>query len=432
MWVTEWNASGSVAKTSGGGLTIRLLTRTCRNYPTASCTPRGIGGDMGVAITPPICYARRHMREPSVTLRNLVKEFRDPKMGQVVRAINNISLEIAEGEFFALLGPSGCGKTTTLRTIAGFEQPTSGEVLIRGQAVQGVPPFHRPVNTVFQDYALFPHMTVLQNVMFGLRMAKVPRPEAKRRALEALELVQLPHTAQRKPHQLSGGQRQRIALARALVNRPAVLLLDEPLGALDLKLRKQMQFELKTMQREVGITFVFVTHDQEEALTMADRIAVMNEGNVLQVGRPDEIYESPANHFVADFIGETNFIDGVITHIQGDVASLKLDDGRVLPGRLKGHPLRVGERASIAIRPEKIALCPAAEAPPSGDGVTQLSGIVCESYYIGTDTRYRVRAGGGVELIVRRQNVHGGFETMLAAGQEVVLSWRQSDATVLI
>jgi spermidine/putrescine transport system ATP-binding protein len=374
------------------------------------------------------------MREPSVTLLNLVKEFHDPKLGQVVRAINNISLEIQDGEFFALLGPSGCGKTTTLRTIAGFEQPTSGEVLIRGQAVQGVPPFHRPVNTVFQDYALFPHMTVMQNVLFGLRMAKVPKAEAKRRAQEALELVRLPNTAQRKPHQLSGGQRQRIALARALVNRPAVLLLDEPLGALDLKLRKQMQFELKTMQREVGITFIFVTHDQEEALTMADRIAVMNEGNVLQVGRPDEIYEAPANHFVADFIGETNFIDGVIQQIKGDTASLQLVDGRTLEGRLKGHALAVGERASIAIRPEKIALQPVTEqlSTPESANMTRLTGIVRESYYIGTDTRYRVTAGDSIDVIVRMQNLQGGFQNMLAVGEPVMLLWRHSDATVLI
>jgi spermidine/putrescine transport system ATP-binding protein len=374
------------------------------------------------------------MKEPSVTLRNLVKEFHDPKLGQAVRAINDISLEILDGEFFALLGPSGCGKTTTLRTIAGFEQPTSGEVLIRGQAVQGIPPFHRPVNTVFQDYALFPHMTVMQNVLFGLKMAKVPKAEAKKRAREALELVQLPHTAQRKPHQLSGGQRQRIALARALVNRPAVLLLDEPLGALDLKLRKQMQFELKTMQREVGITFVFVTHDQEEALTMADRIAVMNEGNVLQVGRPDEIYEAPANHFVADFIGETNFIDGVIQQIKGDTASLKLADGRVLEGRLKGHALAVGDHASIAIRPEKIALQPVTEqlSTPESARMTRLTGTVRESYYIGTDTRYRISAGESIDLIVRMQNLQGGFQTMLAVGEQVMLLWRHSDTTVLI
>ena len=243
------------------------------------------------------------MSTPSVELKNVIKEFHDNKTNQIVRAIDNVSLAIEDGEFFALLGPSGCGKTTTLRAIAGFEQPSSGEVLIRGKAVQGIPPFHRPVNTVFQDYALFPHMSIMQNVMFGLKMAKVPADEAKKRAKEALELVQLGHTAERKPNQLSGGQRQRIALARALVNRPAVLLLDEPLGALDLKLRKTMQYELKTMQREVGITFIFVTHDQEEALTMADRIAVMSEGKVLHVGRADEIYEAPANRFVADFIG---------------------------------------------------------------------------------------------------------------------------------
>src|SRR5690606_36910104 len=204
----------------------------------------------------------------------------DVRSQHVVRAVDDVDLIIEEGEFFALLGPSGCGKTTTLRVIAGFEDPNAGDVLLRGKQVRGIPSFHRPVNTVFQDYALFPHMTVLQNVAFGLRMAKVPADEARRRAEEALEMVRLPHVGKRKPQQLSGGQRQRVALARALVNRPAVLLLDEPLGALDLKLRKAMQFELKQLQQQVGITFVYVTHDQEEALTMADRIAVMSDGKV--------------------------------------------------------------------------------------------------------------------------------------------------------
>jgi spermidine/putrescine transport system ATP-binding protein len=234
------------------------------------------------------------MATPAVEVRQLVKEFVD-RRGQVVRAVDDVSLAVREGEFFALLGPSGCGKTTTLRAIAGFEEPTSGEVLLRGRPVHGVPPFHRPVNTVFQDYALFPHMTVRQNVMFGLRMARVAAAEARRRADEALDLVHLPGVGDRRPGQLSGGQRQRVALARALVNRPAVLLLDEPLGALDLKLRKAMQYELKQLQQQVGITFVYVTHDQEEALTMADRIAVMSAGKALQVGPPDAVYERPSN-----------------------------------------------------------------------------------------------------------------------------------------
>src|SRR5215213_1122512 len=232
------------------------------------------------------------MAQVGIELKNVTKEFPARGGEAPVRAVDDVSLQIYEGEFFALLGPSGCGKTTTLRMIAGFEEPTSGEIIIRGQAVQGVPPFHRPVNTVFQDYALFPHMTVLQNVMFGLEMEGVPKAEAKKRAIEALEMVRL-NQFDRKPRQLSGGQQQRVALARALVKHPAVLLLDEPLGALDLKLRKAMQYELMSMQSELGITFVYVTHDQEEALTMCDRIAVMDRGKALQVGSPSEIYETP-------------------------------------------------------------------------------------------------------------------------------------------
>jgi spermidine/putrescine transport system ATP-binding protein len=276
----------------------------------------------------------RRRPTPAVEVRALVKEFVD-RHGQVVRAVDDVSLAIREGEFFALLGPSGCGKTTTLRAIAGFEAPTSGEVLLRGRSVQGVPPFHRPVNTVFQDYALFPHMSVRQNVMFGLRMARVAPAEARRRADEALALVHLPAIGDRRPGQLSGGQKQRVALARALVNRPAVLLLDEPLGALDLKLRKAMQVELKGLQQQVGITFVYVTHDQEEALTMADRIAVMSAGRALQVGTPDEVYERPASRFVADFIGETNFIGGVLEGREGPLGVVRLADGRVLRAPLR-------------------------------------------------------------------------------------------------
>ncbi|MFN8376592.1 MAG: ABC transporter ATP-binding protein [Anaerolineae bacterium] len=292
-----------------------------------------------------------------VELKNVTKEF--VARGNLVRAVDNISLQIADGEFFALLGPSGCGKTTTLRMIAGFEETTSGEILIRGQAVQGVPPFHRPVNTVFQDYALFPHMSVLQNVMFGLEMEGVRGEEAKKRAQEALELVRLPQAADRKPRQLSGGQQQRVALARALVKRPAVLLLDEPLGALDLKLRKEMQLELKTMQRQLGITFIFVTHDQEEAMTMADRIAVMESGHVRQLGTPEEIYESPATRFVADFIGETNFMTGKLTMRDGARAAIQLDSTTSFTACMSdiaAHEGTVGQEVTIAIRPEKLSI----------------------------------------------------------------------------
>lgn len=364
---------------------------------------------------------------PSVDLRNVIKQYKDTRTGQIVNAINNVSFTIDEGEFFALLGPSGCGKTTTLRAIAGFEHPDSGEILIRGKPVQGIPPFHRPVNTVFQDYALFPHMTILNNVMFGLKMAGVSTNEAKTRAMEALDLVRLPHTAERKPWQLSGGQRQRIALARALVNKPAVLLLDEPLGALDLKLRKTMQYELKTMQREVGITFVFVTHDQEEALTMADRIAVMSEGNVLQIGKPDDIYERPANRFVADFIGETNFIEGTLAGKNGDTGQVKLADGRVLEAPLNHHNIATGQSATLAIRPERITIT-RGEVPA---GYTKLSGKISEVQYIGTDMRYHINAGGNVNVVVRAQNLDNEASDRYQVGQDVAIAWKSSNASIL-
>ncbi|MGJ3239816.1 MAG: ABC transporter ATP-binding protein [Anaerolineae bacterium] len=341
-----------------------------------------------------------------VVLKNVVKRFGSGNQEFV--AVNNIDLAIEEGEFFALLGPSGCGKTTTLRMIAGFEQPTSGEILIRNKAVQGIPPFHRPVNTVFQDYALFPHMTVLQNVMFGLEMEGVSKKVARQYAQEALELVQLPNVENRRPSQLSGGQQQRVALARALVKRPAVLLLDEPLGALDLKLRKQMQFELKSMQQQVGITFIYVTHDQEEAMTMADRIAVMQGGNVLQVGPPREVYEKPTTRFVADFIGETNFIRGTLqsTDDQG-VAQVRLQDGVIIKAQLPDDREITSSIVTVPIRPERIAFLPK-DTPnpfPPERQITLLDGHVLEVNYIGTDTRYLVRIAGDNEVIVRVQNV---------------------------
>jgi spermidine/putrescine transport system ATP-binding protein len=270
----------------------------------------------------------------AVELRDVIKRFGD------VVAVDHVSLRILDGEFFSLLGPSGCGKTTTLRMIAGFEQPTEGEVFIASRAVAGVPAFERNTNMVFQNYALFPHMTVAQNVAFGLEMKRVPRAEISQRVTGALEMVRLPGMEDRRPKQLSGGQQQRVALARALVNRPSVLLLDEPLGALDLKLRKEMQLELKDLQHRVGITFVYVTHDQEEALTMSDRIAVMHEGRVLQIGSPTEIYERPTCRFVADFIGETNFLDGEVV------------------GRENGQ-------VAVKIRPELTVRVPAGEEGPT-------------------------------------------------------------------
>ena len=374
------------------------------------------------------------MTTPAVAIRSLVKTFVDRRTGETVRAVDDVSLSVREGEFFALLGPSGCGKTTTLRVVAGFEDPTSGEVLLRGTPVLGVPPFHRPVNTVFQDYALFPHMSVLQNVMFGLRMAKVPVAEARRRALEALEMVHLPSIVDRKPAQLSGGQRQRVALARALVNRPAVLLLDEPLGALDLKLRKAMQLELKTLQQQVGITFVYVTHDQEEALTMADRIAVMDGGKALQVGTPEEVYERPTTRFVADFIGETNLVPGVLERRDGAVALLRLLDGRAVRAVLRDPDLADGHEAMLALRPEKVDVLPVdglAADDAARDGWTALEGVVAEAHYLGTDSRYHVALASGVTLIARVQNRHGGFGGMLPRGSAVVVRWRDEHASVL-
>ena len=389
------------------------------------------------------------MAQVDVELKHVVKEFPTRAADINLRAVDDISLQIYEGEFFALLGPSGCGKTTTLRMIAGFEDTSSGQILIRGNAVQDVPPFHRPVNTVFQDYALFPHMTVLQNVMFGLEMEGVRKDEAKARAIEALEMVRLVEY-DRKPRQLSGGQQQRVALARALVKRPAVLLLDEPLGALDLKLRKDMQYELMTMQEELGITFIYVTHDQEEALTMADRIAVMDHGKVLQIGRPEEIYETPATRFVADFIGETNFMEGTLVSLTGSVASVRLDEATLVDAMVADvSKVSLGQQVTVAIRPEKISLDPVEgtvkddfgqEVPASEvlreaarePNKTLLPGVITFSNYIGTDTRYIVRIGLSTELVVRVQNFGHRYDTILKNGQRVMVFWTDESARVLL
>ena len=370
------------------------------------------------------------MSKFDVELINIVKDF--DSGGGRVRAVDHVSVNIADGEFFALLGPSGCGKTTTLRLIAGFEQPTGGQVLIRGIAMEGIPAYHRPVNTVFQDYALFPHLTVEQNIMFGLQMEGVAKKRARKRANEALEMARLPGVGSRKPHQLSGGQQQRVALARALVKQPAVLLLDEPLGALDLKLRVNMQFELKALQRDVGITFIYVTHDQEEAITMADRIAVMNEGKLLQVGSPKEIYERPRTRFVADFIGETNFIGGRLIERGGDgYGKVQLANGAVITAQLsEALDRRTGEVA-VAIRPERLSLAPRDSAAKPAAGLTQLDAVVTDAQYIGTDTRFSLRAAAGLELVARLQNVRPESGAAFQCGQTVALSWHQSSATIL-
>ncbi len=385
-----------------------------------------------------------------IELRNVVKEFTGRSGEYHTRAVDNVSMTIYRGEFFSMLGPSGCGKTTTLRMIAGFEETSSGEILLRGKPVQNVPPFHRPVNTVFQDYALFPHMTAVQNVMFGLEMEGVDKKEARKRALEALEMVRLqPIQFDRRPRQLSGGQQQRVALARALVKKPAVLLLDEPLGALDLKLRKEMQYELMTMQNELGITFIYVTHDQEEALTMSDRIAVMSQGKVLQLGEPEEIYERPANRFVADFIGETNFLKGKFEGKEGAYAMVRLDSSCVTKAIVGDEvTLSHGQEVTVAIRPEKINIFAASGTVKYADSTTDtadeyrarlmrdpdinmLSGTVKFSNYIGTDTRYILSFGEGLEVVSREQNFGLRSDTFFEAGTPVNIFWDYENARVL-
>jgi putative spermidine/putrescine transport system ATP-binding protein len=331
-------------------------------------------------------------RDVAVRLERLTKMYGD------VIAVGGIDLDIGRGEFFSLLGPSGSGKTTTLRMIAGFELPSGGRVLLDGKDVSQLPPYERDVNTVFQDYALFPHMTVGENVAYGLMIRKVPREERKRRTTEALRMVRLERYDDRKPGQLSGGQRQRVALARALVNRPSVLLLDEPLGALDLKLRQEMQIELKGIQQEVGITFIYVTHDQEEALAMSDRMAIFDGGLIEQVGSPAEVYESPATAFVAGFVGSSNLLSGEVA------AAI------------------VGRDGTFTVRPEKIHLEAPQAVVPSGS-VSAL-GHVRDVVYLGSDTKYHVALDAGGELAVIKQNVAtSSMEALALKGTAVRLVW---------
>ncbi len=315
-----------------------------------------------------------------------------------VRALDEATIAIKSGEFFTLLGPSGCGKTTLLRLIAGFEQPTSGELFLYGDPLAHLPPFKRPVNTVFQSYALFPHLTVAKNVAFGLEMLKVERKKISERVEEMLALVKLDKFGDRRPSQLSGGQQQRVALARALANHPKVLLLDEPLSALDLKLRKEMQLELKRLQLETGITFIFVTHDQEEALTMSDRIAVMRDGRILQIGTPTQIYEHPEDRFVADFIGDSNFLEAECRNSGGDGLTFALEGG----GEVRvsdRHGCAPGDRVTLAVRPERIEL----DIPDA----SRVAGRVENVVYFGTDTTYHVALPGGSRVQVRVQNRAG-------------------------
>jgi len=358
----------------------------------------------------------------AVELDHLSKEFRG------MAAVRDVSLKIADGEFFALLGPSGCGKTTLLRMIAGFELPNSGEVTIHGVPMGDTPPHQRDVNTVFQSYALFPHMTVAENVAFGLQMKGVAKTAIAERVAQALDMVQLGAYAGRKPRQLSGGQQQRVALARALINQPEVLLLDEPLAALDLKLRKEMQLELKGIQERLGITFIFVTHDQEEALTMSDRIAVMDGGRVLQVGGPTEIYERPNCRFVADFIGECNFLPGAIESLGDSQATVRTPGGLIATGTL-ARPAAVGDAVELAVRPEKVRLVEGDR--PAGANVFPVR--VERVAYIGSDTRIIVRLPDGSPFDVWEANTVSTLDPnqYYTPGDEVFLTWTAPNALVL-
>jgi spermidine/putrescine transport system ATP-binding protein len=359
---------------------------------------------------------------PDISLKQVTKRF-----GETV-AVDGVSLDIAQGSFVAMLGPSGCGKTTTLRMIGGFEAPTDGTIELAGREVTHKPPYQRDVNTVFQSYALFPHLTIERNVAFGLQRKKVPKAELRQRVAEALELVELQGYGNRKPAQLSGGQQQRVALARAIVNRPRALLLDEPLGALDLKLRKQLQLELSRIQREVGITFVHVTHDQEEAMSMADTIAVMNQGRIEQLGAPEVLYERPATAFVAGFLGACNLLDGELIARASDVVELVTPEGarlRVPTDRVNGHDAAA---VRVGVRPEKLRLVPAG----SSDGeMNVLRGTVTDASFLGVLTQYIVRTTSGQEMTAIAQNDGAHDLTTIGPGREVDVAWSPDHSFVV-
>jgi spermidine/putrescine transport system ATP-binding protein len=360
-------------------------------------------------------------RRAAIEAKGVTKIFQGAGHDRVV-ALDDVSVRIGENEFFTLLGPSGCGKTTLLRLIAGFDFPDEGEILLYGEDIAPLPPYRRPVNTVFQSYALFPHMTVGQNIGFGLEMQGKPKAEVEARVRAMLKLVRMEELKDRRTSQISGGQQQRVALARALAPQPKVLLLDEPLSALDYKLRKEMQIELKRLQHETGITFIFVTHDQEEALTMSDRIAVMSRGRILQVGTPREIYDHPSERFVANFIGETNFLEGEIAGASGDKAMVRLKSGATVLATLPQGVEPTG-RVTVVVRPEH------AQITSRANGAT-LHGALENVVYFGTDTHYHVRLDQGGEFIVREQNARASAESY-GTGDRVGIVFEEEAAQVL-
>jgi len=359
--------------------------------------------------------------KPYISFRNVTKKFGD------FTAVDDLSLNIYNREFFALLGASGCGKSTLLRMLAGFEQPTTGEIVLDGQDLAGTPPYRRPVNMMFQSYALFPHMSVEKNIAFGLRQDGMPKAEIDDRVAQMLKLVKLEQFAKRKPNQLSGGQRQRVALARSLAKRPKVLLLDEPLGALDKKLREETQFELMDLQQSLGLTFVVVTHDQEEAMTMADRIAVMSHGKVVQVATPAEIYEAPNCRFVADFIGDVNILDGNVTSTQSGIVEIAVDSGFTVRTASGGAPTE-GSRASLAIRPEKLRVTP---RPPANASLNAAEGEIWDIAYLGDMTVFHVKLKSGQVVKASSLNAVRAVEEPFTYDQNVWVSFDENAGVLL-
>jgi spermidine/putrescine ABC transporter ATP-binding subunit len=358
-----------------------------------------------------------------ISIQDVSKHF-----GSIV-AVDGINLEIDKGEFFALLGPSGCGKTTLLRMLAGFEIPSQGEIVIDAEEMSSVPPYHRPVNMVFQNYAIFPHMNVFQNIAFGLRKDRLPRQELEKRVSDALSLIKMEGFGERKPDELSGGQRQRVALARALVKKPKVLLLDEPLGALDKNLREQMQLELRQLQKMVGVTFVFVTHDQEEALTMADRIAVMCAGKILEVGSPDELYEHPQTRFVADFLGTMNVFDGSIHSRDGENYIVETRELGRISAATGAQEFSTGEKVSVALRPENLRIIDS-KATAGIDG--SISGVMNNTAYFGVSAQIYVKLEGSDQpLVVSIQNLDGAASKVAHGKRDIIVGWSRSSVLLL-